>query len=121
MHSDIWATVARLARRFDAHDEERGLDAAERWTLQVLKIAEETGEASQAVIGVRGTNPRKGDSHSWQDVHAEVADVVITGMVALARMRPDDAARYLEDHLAAKSARFLLGAPAGGAPEAPES
>ncbi|WP_406473132.1 NUDIX domain-containing protein [Streptomyces platensis] len=110
MHSDIWDTwdtVTRLARRFNAHDDERGLDAAQQWTLQVLKIAEETGEASQAVIGVRGTNPRKGDSHTWQDVHAEVADVVITGLVALARMRPDDAAPYLRQQLAAKAAKFL--------------
>lgn len=110
MHSDaweIWDTIARLARRFNAHDDERGLDAAQQWTLQVLKIAEETGEASQAVIGVRGTNPRKGDSHTWKDVHAEVADVIITGLVALARMRPDDAAPYLCHQLSAKAAKFL--------------
>ncbi|MEU3987867.1 MazG-like family protein [Streptomyces platensis] len=105
--SNTWNTVARLAQRFNAHDDERGLDAAQQWTLQVLKIAEETGEASQAVIGVRGTNPRKGDSHTWQDVHAEVADVIITGLVALARMRPDDAAPYLRQQLAAKAAKFL--------------
>ncbi|MGX1760489.1 MazG-like family protein [Streptomyces lydicus] len=104
---DVWETVGRLARRFDAHDNARGLDQAQQWTLQVLKIAEETGEASQAVIGARGTNPRKGDSHTWQDVHAEVADVIITGMVALARMRPDDAEQYLQRQLAAKAVKFL--------------
>ncbi|MFG2287385.1 MazG-like family protein [Streptomyces sp. NPDC048595] len=107
MDGPIWHTIAHLARRFTAHDDERGLDQAQQWTLQVLKIAEETGEASQAVIGVRGTNPRKGDSHTWRDVHAEVADVVITGLVALARMRPDDAAEFLHRQLAAKSGRFL--------------
>lgn len=111
MHADIWDTVSHLARCFNAHDDERGLDAAQQWTLQVLKIAEETGEASQAVIGARGTNPRKGDSHTWQDVHAEVADVVITGLVALARMRPNDAAPYLHEQLAAKAAKFLPSAP----------
>ncbi|MGW2404098.1 MazG-like family protein [Streptomyces sp. NPDC001739] len=104
---DIWETVVRLARRFDAHDDARGLDQAQQWTLQVLKIAEETGEASQAVIGARGTNPRKGDSHTWQDVQAEVADVIITGMVALARMRPDDAEQYLRHQLETKSRKFL--------------
>ncbi|MFI5520142.1 MazG-like family protein [Streptomyces platensis] len=117
MHSDaweIWDTIARLARRFNAHDDERGLDAAQQWTLQVLKIAEETGEASQAVIGVRGTNPRKGDSHTWKDVHAEVADVIITGLVALARMRPDDAAPYLRHQLSAKAAKFLPSEPDAG-------
>ncbi|MEU9125247.1 MazG-like family protein [Streptomyces sp. NPDC048506] len=121
VEEDIWETVVRLARRFDAHDDACGLDQAQQWTLQVLKIAEETGEASQAVIGARGTNPRKGESHTWQDVHAEVADVVITGMVALARMRPDDAEQYLRDQLAAKAGKFLPAAPATGRPSPGET
>ncbi|MGW7191219.1 MazG-like family protein [Streptomyces sp. NPDC054838] len=75
-------------------------------TLQILKIGEEFGEAAQAVIGARGTNPRKGTSHSWEDVEAEVADVLVTAMVALARMRPD-AAAFFAAHLREKSARFL--------------
>ncbi|MEU8782036.1 MazG-like family protein [Streptomyces sp. NPDC048637] len=114
VEADIWETVGRLARLFEAHDGARGLGQAQQWTLQVLKIAEETGEASQAVIGARGTNPRKGDSHTWQDVHAEVADVIITGMVALARMRPDDAEHYLQRQLDAKAATFLPAAPSAG-------
>ncbi|MFF5185880.1 MazG-like family protein [Streptomyces sp. NPDC000345] len=105
-----WDTIARLARRFDAHDTALGLAPEEQWSLQVLKIAEETGEASQAVIGARGTNPRKGTS-PWDDAHAEVADVAITALVALARMRPDDAAEYLDRHLTAKSAKFLHAGP----------
>ncbi|MGW1890609.1 MazG-like family protein [Streptomyces sp. NPDC002004] len=128
MHNAIWDTIGRLADRFTDHDEQRGLTPEEQWTLQVLKIAEETGEASQAVIGARGTNPRKGDSHSWTDVHAEVADVVITGLVALYRMRPDDAPAYLHRQLSGKAVKFLppaaasrgthphagLGRPSGG-------
>lgn len=114
MHDTMWDTIERLARRFDDHDEQRGLAPQEQWTLQVLKIAEETGEASQAVIGARGTNPRKGDSHDWNDVHAEVADVIITGLVALHRMRPDDAAQYLRRHLSDKAVKFLP--PASGGP-----
>ncbi|MGY5079329.1 MazG-like family protein [Streptomyces nigrescens] len=121
MEDDVWETVGRLARCFDAHDDARDLDQAEQWTLQVLKIAEETGEASQAVIGARGTNPRKGDSHTWQDVHAEVADVIITGMVALARMRPEDADQYLRLQLAAKAAKFLPAAPAADRPSPGET
>ncbi|MBO8193073.1 MazG-like family protein [Streptomyces oryzae] len=103
----IWRTVTGLARTFDAHSDARGLEREQQWTLQVLKLSEETGEAAQAVIGVQGTNPRKGYSHAWEDVHAEVADVVITGLVALARMRPADAAAYLERQLATKASRFL--------------
>ncbi|MFF9481584.1 MazG-like family protein [Streptomyces sp. NPDC014733] len=113
------ATVDRLARRFTAHDTARGLSAVEQWTLQVLKISEETGEAAQAVIGARGTNPRK-EPVSWDEVHAEVADVVITALVTLKRMRPDDAEEYLRRQLALKTANFLPdpAAPAGGAPAA---
>ncbi|MFH8466027.1 MazG-like family protein [Streptomyces sp. NPDC017991] len=107
MQSDTWNIINTLAARFTAHDAERGLPLEEQWTLQVLKIAEETGEAAQAVMGARGTNPRKGNSHTWQDAQAEVADVVITGLVTLARMRPDDAAVYLHQQLLAKSAKFL--------------
>ncbi|MBW5486045.1 MazG-like family protein [Streptomyces bambusae] len=102
----VWKTVTALADRFDEADTARGMPPEESHVLQVLKIGEEFGEAAQAVIGVKGTNPRKGTSHSWEDVHAEVADVVITGMVALARMRPD-AAEYFADQLKAKAANFL--------------
>ncbi|MBT2448573.1 MazG-like family protein [Streptomyces sp. ISL-43] len=103
---DVWKTIGALAARFDEHDRERGVAPEESVTLQILKIGEEFGEAAQAVIGAKGTNPRKGDSHTWSDVEAEVADVVITAMVALARMRPD-APAFLAEHLRAKSERFL--------------
>lgn len=102
------ATIARLARRFTAHHTAQGLSPVEQWTLQVLKISEETGEAAQAVIGARGTNPRKAPV-TWDEVHAEVADVVITALVSLKRMRPDDAEQYLRRQLALKAAKFLPG------------
>ena len=111
MNGNAWDTIDQLARRFNEHDTALGLGQEEQWSLQALKIAEETGEASQAVIGARGTNPRK-RSASWDEAHAEVADVAITALVALARMRPDDAPEYLDRHLAAKSAAFLSPSPA---------
>ncbi|MEU2395900.1 MazG-like family protein [Streptomyces sp. NPDC007369] len=103
---DQWKTIAALAATFDAYDRERGMPHEESVTLQILKIGEEFGEAAQAVIGAKGTNPRKGNSHGWDDVEAEVADVVITAMVALARMRPD-AAGYFAEQLKLKAERFL--------------
>ncbi|GGW70877.1 hypothetical protein GCM10010503_55300 [Streptomyces lucensis JCM 4490] len=116
--ADDWDAVHRLAGVFGRLDTENGLQPEEQWTLQVLKLAEEVGEAAQAVIGARGTNPRKGHSHSWADVQDEVADAVITGMVTLARMRPD-AREHLSAVLARKTARFLppddpSGDPSGG-------
>ncbi|UQX03865.1 MazG-like family protein [Streptomyces sp. RerS4] len=103
-----WDTIGALAARFDATDAELGVRPQESHVLQVLKIGEEFGEAAQAVIGATGTNPRKGHSHGWDDVHDEVCDVIITGMVALARMRPD-AAAYFAGQLALKAAKFLPG------------
>ncbi|MFD8981932.1 MazG-like family protein [Streptomyces sp. NPDC059564] len=119
----VWTTIEELARTFTERAGERGLSEEEQWTLQVLKIGEEFGEAAQAVIGVRGSNPRKGFSHDWSDVQAEVADTAITALVALARMRPDDAEEYFARQLAAKSARFLPGPrqPASEAPVSPEA
>ncbi|WP_407839494.1 MazG-like family protein [Streptomyces sp. DSM 116496] len=103
---ESWKTIGALAARFDEHDRERGVEHEESLTLQILKIGEEFGEAAQAVIGAKGTNPRKGNSHTWGDVEAEVADVIVTAMVALARMRPD-APAFFAEHLREKSARFL--------------
>ncbi|MER5934871.1 MazG-like family protein [Streptomyces sp. NPDC002054] len=108
MHdADVWKTISALAETFEVRDTGRGVAPEEQWTLQVLKIGEEFGEAAQAVIGVRGTNPRKGTSHSWEDVHDEVADTIITAMVSLTRMRPDDAPAYFARQLALKADRFL--------------
>ncbi|MCX4777918.1 MazG-like family protein [Streptomyces sp. NBC_01264] len=103
---ESWKTIGALAARFDAYDRERGVGREESATLQILKIGEEFGEAAQAVIGAKGTNQRKGNSHTWGDVEAEVADVIVTAMVALARMRPD-APAFFAEHLKEKSARFL--------------
>ncbi|WP_324605040.1 GNAT family N-acetyltransferase [Streptomyces sp. NRRL S-1022] len=104
--TDDWGTILRLAGTFSRLDSENGLAPEEQWTLQVLKLAEEVGEAAQAVIGARGTNPRKGHSHTWTDVQDEVADAIITGMVALARLRPD-AREYFTAVLARKAVKFL--------------
>ncbi|KUM99397.1 hypothetical protein AQI95_39690 [Streptomyces yokosukanensis] len=104
--TDDWDTIQRLADTFSRFDAEKGLAPEEQWTLQVLKLAEEVGEAAQAVIGARGTNPRKGHSHTWADVQDEVADAVITGMVTLARLRPD-AREYFTAVLARKAVKFL--------------
>ncbi|MFF7413233.1 NUDIX domain-containing protein [Streptomyces lydicus] len=105
MEHDAWNTIRALA---DYYDTMSDLPREQNWILQVLKIAEETGEAAQAVIGLTGTNPRKGLSHTWDDVRAEVADVIITSMVALARMSPDPD-EFFDNQLTAKAGRALEG------------
>lgn len=51
--------------------------------VKVLKIAEEYGEATEAYIGACGLNPRKGVTHTRDEVADELADVCITTLVAM--------------------------------------
>jgi NTP pyrophosphatase (non-canonical NTP hydrolase) len=52
-------------------------------SLQLLKISEEAGEAAGAWIGALGQNPRKGVTHLRSEVADELADVVMTALVAI--------------------------------------
>jgi NTP pyrophosphatase (non-canonical NTP hydrolase) len=61
-------------------------------TMRLLKVTEEAGEAAQAWIGATGQNPRKGVTHSRADVAAELADVVVAALVAVASLDLDPAA-----------------------------
>ncbi|MFF9013845.1 MazG-like family protein [Streptomyces sp. NPDC014870] len=83
---DAWHTVERLASWISAH---HSLPPEQDVLLRVLKLSEEVGEVAQALIGATGQNPRKGTTHSWQDVEAELCDVIITAMVALRTLTPD--------------------------------
>jgi len=58
-------------------------DSDQELTMRILKLVEETGEAVQAWIGVKGQNPRKGITHTREQVISELADVVITALVAM--------------------------------------
>lgn len=51
--------------------------------LRMLKVTEETGEAAQAYIGLVGSNPRKGITHTRDDVAGELIDVAVTALAAL--------------------------------------
>jgi NTP pyrophosphatase (non-canonical NTP hydrolase) len=50
---------------------------------RVAKVAEEVGEAIDALIGCTGQNPRKGYYGEPDDLLAELADVAVTGMFAI--------------------------------------
>ncbi|MET9971626.1 MazG-like family protein [Streptomyces sp. NPDC006356] len=101
--TDAWKTIARLASRLEDHSD---LPHEQRILLQLLKIQEEAGEVAEAVIGAMGQNPRKGHSHTWEDVESEVCDVITTGMVALIRMNPNAQAVF-ERHMERIAARDL--------------
>ena len=102
MDDVTWETIGRLAAWLDRGS---ALPDETKTILQILKITEEAGEVAEALIGVTGQNPRKGFSHSWQDVESELCDVVITAMVALTRVNPDAARDVFREHLAGVAAR----------------
>ncbi|MFE3646912.1 MULTISPECIES: MazG-like family protein [unclassified Streptomyces] len=95
MDAAPWDTIDALVGWLDR---ESVLPEEQERLLRVLKLSEEVGEAAQAVIGATGQNPRKGHSHTWDDVHAELCDVIVTAMVALRTLTPE-ARQVFEGHL----------------------
>lgn len=83
---ELWTTVDRLRGWLDDHNK---LPRQEALLIRMLKLSEEVGEVAEAVIGAVAQNPRKGASHTWQDVEAELCDVVVTALVALGTLTPD--------------------------------
>lgn len=65
---------------------------------RILKLQEEAGEVAQGVIGFAGANKRKGVTHDEEDVARELADVVITAMVAMHDWVPSPET-YLKEQL----------------------
>jgi NTP pyrophosphatase (non-canonical NTP hydrolase) len=84
-HRDTWDTIAELVAWLDRSN---GRDEHEL-TLRIMKIGEEFGEVVQARIGMTGQNPRKGSTHTRDDVADELCDVIVTAMVALGSVVDD--------------------------------
>ncbi|MFE4973411.1 MazG-like family protein [Kitasatospora sp. NPDC056651] len=96
MDSRIWESVDHLVAWLD----EQGTQSPqEERLLRILKLSEEIGEVGAAVIGATGQNPRKGVTHTWEDVQHELCDVVFSALVALRTLTPD-AARVFAERLA---------------------
>lgn len=73
--------LAALSARIDASSEHRDPEAV-TWG-RIAKIAEESGEVIAAFIGATGQNPRKGVTHSIDDVIEELLDVAVTALGAV--------------------------------------
>ena len=101
----VWRHVATLVAWLDAANPRTDHEIA----CRVMKLAEETGEAVAAYIGMTGQNPRKGTCATRDDLTSELCDVIITAMVALATITADaaDAETCLQQHLSARFARLL--------------
>jgi hypothetical protein len=96
----IWPHIATLVAWLDAANPRTDHEIA----CRVMKLAEETGEAVAAYIGMTGQNPRKGTCATLADLAAELCDVIVTAMVALATLTGTTTA---EAHLAAHFSRLL--------------
>ena len=83
---DAWDTIEKITGQLDHRST---LPPDTERLLRIMKLTEEVGEVTQAVIGALGQNPRKGITHTWDDVQAELCDVVFTAMVALTTITPD--------------------------------
>ncbi|MEU0272298.1 MazG-like family protein [Streptomyces sp. NPDC006307] len=113
MKVETWDHVTRLRKWLDTDAAPTSVEDAR--LLRVLKISEELGEVAEALHGALGANPRKGASHSWSDVAKELADVIVTAMVALDTVSGDSAAvvenqlqdRTVEEPAAAGDIRLL--------------
>ncbi|MCX5047738.1 MULTISPECIES: MazG-like family protein [unclassified Streptomyces] len=101
--TDLWESVDDL---WTWLDENRAHGGREGLLLRMLKLSEEVGEVAQAVIGATGQNPRKGVTHTWEDVEGELCDVVITALVALRTLTPDTREVFTR-HLERVTARSL--------------
>lgn len=74
--------------------------------LRVFKVSEEVGEVAQAVIGATGQNPRKGITHTWNDVELELCDVILAGLVALQSVAGDRAPAVFRQVVVARNLRL---------------
>ncbi|PAZ10307.1 hypothetical protein CLM62_41235 [Streptomyces sp. SA15] len=101
--ADLWNSIDGLWAWLEAN---RPVGGREGVLLRMLKLSEEVGEVAQAVIGATGQNPRKGVTHTWEDVQGELCDVVITALVALRTLTPD-AREVFAGHLARVTERSL--------------
>jgi hypothetical protein len=112
MSEEMLVAAARVAGQLDARGNS-ALAGLPETLCRALKVQEESGELAQAVIGVLGQNPRKGVTHTWDDVVNEAIDVALSALVLAHTVRPSELETILHErlnYLAARAARS--GAPA---------
>ncbi|MGP9846265.1 MazG-like family protein [Brachybacterium sp. 107] len=86
--TDLSRGIAALSTWIDEGNRDRNPEAA-TWA-RLAKITEEAGEVVAAQIGATGQNPRKGVTHSEEDVQEELLDVALTALAALEHLRGHD-------------------------------
>ncbi|MEU7895561.1 MazG-like family protein [Nonomuraea sp. NPDC049152] len=95
----LWGHIALALTWLDAANPRTDHETA----MRLMKVSEECGEAVAAYIGMTGQNPRKGFTHTLDDLSGELCDVAISALVALATLTGD--AHTAETHLTAHLSR----------------
>jgi NTP pyrophosphatase (non-canonical NTP hydrolase) len=83
--TDLFADIAALNAWLDRSNPASQHEDA----MRLFKIMEEAGEVAEAYIGMVGQNPRKGVTHTLDDVLGELADVVMTALCAIQHFTQD--------------------------------
>lgn len=96
MESTTWDEITGIRKELDAT--QTGTPK-ELLLLRLVKVSEEVGEVAEAVHGMLGANPRKGHSHTEDDLQNELCDVALTALVALSTVAPDTGGQLFEDHV----------------------
>jgi NTP pyrophosphatase (non-canonical NTP hydrolase) len=102
IESSQWDTIFGLVGWIDAAEGGRNPQGE---AMRVLKLAEEVGEVASAYFGMKGQNPRKGQTHTREDVCGELADVILSAAIALATLADRDPAAILNAKIAAVANR----------------
>jgi NTP pyrophosphatase (non-canonical NTP hydrolase) len=102
---DIFTDVANITAWLD---ESNPKDQHED-SMRVLKLLEESGEAAAAYIGMVGQNPRKGVTHTKDDLMNELADVALTALCAIQHFAQSTA--ITRGFMAAKISRIMTRSP----------
>jgi NTP pyrophosphatase (non-canonical NTP hydrolase) len=78
----LGSLIAGLSRIIDDDPRNAARDPEARTWGRIAKIGEEFGEVIEAYIGATAQNPRKGQTHSIDDVRQELFDVALTAFAA---------------------------------------
>jgi NTP pyrophosphatase (non-canonical NTP hydrolase) len=93
--SDIQDTASQLAalsQWIDTSPANAARDPEAALWGRVAKVGEEHGEVIAALVGATGQNPRKGVTHTLDDVEAELLDVALTALCAVEHLNANEGA-----------------------------
>lgn len=107
-----WDNIYRFVGMLDRKN---GRGTGELQT-RLMKLTEENGEVSQAYFGMMGINPRKGVTHTLDDLCDELADVMLAAAIALATFAEEDPAGIVERKMAKLMKRIDAAVPAPTSP-----